>query len=65
MRLDVWVRRVRTGRRGRDRETKEMGVESGERRRVLGLLITAAPMERKMNLEQNEENGEGREVEEK
>lgn len=56
---------MRTGRRGRDREIKEMGVESGERRRELGLLITAAPMGRKMNLEQNEEKGEGRGVEEK
>ena len=56
---------MRTGWRGRDKEIREMGVESGERRRVLGLLITAAPMGRKMNLEQNEEKGEGREVEEK
>ena len=56
---------MRTGRRGREREIKEMGVESGERRRVLGLLITSAPMGRKMNLEQNEEKGEGGGVEEK
>ena len=56
---------MRTGRRGRDKEIREMGVESGERRRVLGLLIAAAPMGRKMNLEQNEEKGEGEGVEEK
>ena len=42
-----------------------MGVESGERKRVLGLLITAAPMGRKMNFEQNEGKDEGRAVVEK
>jgi hypothetical protein len=45
---------VRRGRRGREREIKEMGVSSGERKRVLGLLITAGPMGKKINLEQNE-----------
>jgi hypothetical protein len=29
---------VRTGRRGREREIKEMGVESSERIRVLGVI---------------------------
>jgi hypothetical protein len=56
---------VRSVRRGREREIKEMGVESGERRGVQGLLITSAHKRRKIYLGRRRRKDEGRGVNEK
>jgi hypothetical protein len=56
---------VRTGIRGREREIKEMGVESGQRRSVLGIINYSGTDGNKKFLEQKEEKDEERGVEEK